>query len=719
LKRLLFIFAFHALVVVFLLSCQPGSPEGPPEKVTEQQSEAPSRRRVISRSMAVFEEKKKELNTPAGLTLTISVPKKRFYMGEPMPVTFTYEMQGEGKLEIWGGTYDRSGRISDINWYTSDAAGKSVPDPLEGWSLGGRGGGKGHYFTVTKGKPFSQTFYANEWLRFDRPGNYTIAVISWRISGCYKEFGVAANPIQIGITTIEESKLDRLISEYEETIPTGTTNWRKALSKEQGQALLFLRFLHHRKCFPLYFKCLIDRTELASPAMYGLFGYPDRGETLQLLEKEFARRDYRISSTGKYLYEKLYRIKNPSAATMYYLKPKPLEMLWNKLHEMAKGKTPSAKAVSILALTPAGEGKPEFSIELAKCLKDMPEQYLPEALRRLGLKKAPEVCSYVVPYLKHKDLEVRSKAVSALIKQDKNKYTPILLEDMMCEKQQYQGHTAYIEEMPAKYQKRLAKLLQHSDYNVQARAARLLRQYATSRELKDSLLTALDKTENHYMVKSNLLRALAKIDLAAARDHIIAHVKNGGHDLIDCLEPLIDQPEVEKLFLMVAVGDRAQYGARNILAKCGKLSLVPVLLDALAKKETPLTRCCNEVQLLEKVTGHLFEFTRKMKSAGRARAIEEWKSWWEKYKDKPEPERIKSNIEHYVLLLDIDDWLSATAHSKLRHVTGMKFEESQYIEVIEEAKPGHPAKRKVNTTKLKALWSQWWSENKDTFSPPG
>jgi hypothetical protein len=116
----------------------------------------------------------------ADLTLTLAVPKRHFFQGEEIDATLTFTNHSPHPYYTWMGGYDRSGRIPDITFHAQDTRGGEVADPI-GWYLSqmvGLGGGIGNY---TRLGSWSITLPVNQWLRFDRPGTYTLVASASRV----------------------------------------------------------------------------------------------------------------------------------------------------------------------------------------------------------------------------------------------------------------------------------------------------------------------------------------------------------------------------------------------------------------------------------------------------------------------------------------------------------------------------------------------------------
>jgi len=117
-----------------------------------------------------------------GLNLTLALPKDHFFRGEIIPATLTFTNRSNQTYRIWRQGYDyRSGRLSDTTFHATDGGGQPLPDPLD-WFFrndylfhGPRGG-------IDNLKIKQITVPANQWLRFDHAGIYTLQVISAQVS---------------------------------------------------------------------------------------------------------------------------------------------------------------------------------------------------------------------------------------------------------------------------------------------------------------------------------------------------------------------------------------------------------------------------------------------------------------------------------------------------------------------------------------------------------
>ncbi len=116
---------------------------------------------------------------PEGLDFKMTLPKDHFYQGEIIEATLYWRNNSKEPFHIWAGKYDRSGRITDLGFLAKDSIGNFMPDPAAWYFMkGGERGGAGQVDSLGT---WSFTLPVNQWLRFDKPGTYTIYAWSSRV----------------------------------------------------------------------------------------------------------------------------------------------------------------------------------------------------------------------------------------------------------------------------------------------------------------------------------------------------------------------------------------------------------------------------------------------------------------------------------------------------------------------------------------------------------
>jgi hypothetical protein len=116
------------------------------------------------------------------LTLRIPDGRRQFRPGEIIPIELEFSSAAPKRFTVDGATYDRSGRLT-IDEFAIDRI-DDVSDPMLDYfgSIGGYIGGGIRGMGVLGEKPFTVKLELNEWFRFDKPGRYTLAVKSRRVT---------------------------------------------------------------------------------------------------------------------------------------------------------------------------------------------------------------------------------------------------------------------------------------------------------------------------------------------------------------------------------------------------------------------------------------------------------------------------------------------------------------------------------------------------------
>lgn len=116
------------------------------------------------------------------LTLRLTDGRRQFRPGEIIPIELEFSSATPKRFTVDGATYDRSGRLM-IDEFVIDRI-DDVSDPMLDYfgSIDGYIGGGIRGIGVLGEKPFTVKLELNEWFRFDKPGVYTLAVKSGRVS---------------------------------------------------------------------------------------------------------------------------------------------------------------------------------------------------------------------------------------------------------------------------------------------------------------------------------------------------------------------------------------------------------------------------------------------------------------------------------------------------------------------------------------------------------
>jgi len=110
---------------------------------------------------------------PAGVHLTMTLPKTHYHMGEVITATLKFSNETAVVYHLAGPSGGRSGRVQDVAFRAKAEDGSFVSDPLQ-WYLENHflmGGGGG---TEKRLGDWGFSLAANQWLQFERPGTYQL-----------------------------------------------------------------------------------------------------------------------------------------------------------------------------------------------------------------------------------------------------------------------------------------------------------------------------------------------------------------------------------------------------------------------------------------------------------------------------------------------------------------------------------------------------------------
>jgi hypothetical protein len=121
-------------------------------------------------------------DSPIRLTLRLVDGRLQFRPGEIIAIELEFSSATTRRFTVDGATYDRSGRLT-IDEFVIDRI-DDLSDPMLDYfaSSGGHIGGGIRSMGRLGEKPFTVKLELNDWFRFDKPGRYTLAVKSRRVT---------------------------------------------------------------------------------------------------------------------------------------------------------------------------------------------------------------------------------------------------------------------------------------------------------------------------------------------------------------------------------------------------------------------------------------------------------------------------------------------------------------------------------------------------------
>jgi len=205
----------------------------------------------------------------------LTLPKDHYYQGEVIKAALAFSNSSTAPYHLWIGTYDRSGRIPDIGFCAVDAAGQPVSDPLAWYFLmGGIGGGLGNSKDLGD---WDITLPANQWLRFDKPGVYTIYAWSNRVQKGANEMGRSRTEPVTLVSDKTQITIEPLSPEKEKEIIETSRTAVAAGGDLAAPAVAQLRYLGTPASRTELLALLGDQ-RVAFDAMMGLCASPDPGQ---------------------------------------------------------------------------------------------------------------------------------------------------------------------------------------------------------------------------------------------------------------------------------------------------------------------------------------------------------------------------------------------------------------------------------------------------------
>ncbi len=152
---------------------------------------------------------------PEGVTLTLKLQKATFYQGEIIPATLVFTNTSATPYYVTTHSNDRSGRLKDTSFYAFDETGTQLADPLA-WLQRMFWVGGGMRSEQVLGE-WALTLTANQWLRFDQPGRYTLRVWNARVNpksyATQREADIplVSDPVAITITPLAAEEERQII----------------------------------------------------------------------------------------------------------------------------------------------------------------------------------------------------------------------------------------------------------------------------------------------------------------------------------------------------------------------------------------------------------------------------------------------------------------------------------------------------------------------------
>jgi hypothetical protein len=208
---------------------------------------------------------------PQGLHLKMTLPKDHFFQGEEIDATLDFsndDTSASYNLEV--------GYKPCAVFYASDEKGRPVPNPVK-WINDWFNSDLGGMFTFHKLGNYTLTLPANENVRFDQPGVYSLYASSTLNRGTPPTpspgaVDIVSDPLTINITPITSDQEQQVIAG---AIPIiSTVDSPSGLDESTRKGINELKYLQTPAARAELIK-LMNRPQLVEPAAWGLEASPD------------------------------------------------------------------------------------------------------------------------------------------------------------------------------------------------------------------------------------------------------------------------------------------------------------------------------------------------------------------------------------------------------------------------------------------------------------
>lgn len=668
------------------------------------------------RSWDEFEKIRATSRAPAGLTLTISTDSKEFFVGERIPVTFTYTNMSTQPVHVETSTYDRSGRLNNMKWFALGPGGKPAPDPLEGMLAGRMGGGISPLpRQIVNGESYVERFDANEWLWLGEPGQYEVAVASMRVGNVW---GLCSNRMKVSIRAPREGEVDSLVEQCTKRIdaepdPKG----RRSHSQEYEDAVSALRFLHSERAIPAYLKyCQYE--PLKSTMQMGLYGIPNTDASLPAFRESLRGEDIRIS---KGLYVRLYSKAHGLPLSPWDELDTPDEVT-SDLMKIVRQSTGTERLFGILAVDPSGLSKVEAQRlleQLPRLTRSQQDQVLSGRLWRAF----PELIRFSERYLDGRDSYMRVQVMASLLNTGEPRYASMYIDDLLSStprfgKRRSGGALSLSEELQLK----IAHGLNRVGANRATELVSLFRGNTALASTASHFKDAYDRFRDDEFLAGRLLDLWSQADPDGARQEVLDRLRKTprvvGQDVLKRYgrEPEVQRRLLDSVTTNPAVGmvphfsGSASDSALEILGDLGTTEAIPAILER-ARRNTSHPRPFNEAMALGKITGHLLFLAPDASVEEDRAAFAEWAKWWDEHKGLP-PERLReANTRHAIDLLGrTTDTLWMQADARLRELTGEDAAKltTDTMRLFHTMEPSEQERLRLEAHRA---WETWWQQH--------
>ncbi|MBV9670112.1 MAG: hypothetical protein JOZ43_04070, partial [Acidobacteriales bacterium] len=214
------------------------------------------------------------------LTLSLAGSQTTFHIAERIPILLSFTSAEPKRYELNMATYDRSGRMSYEQFFISPNSGWS--DPLYSYFHSARGFISGGLTTMRPLtiEPTLIPLDLNEWVRFDKPGEYQINISSSRVSDLRARVAshieLRSNTISIHIIPADPAWQQNKLREIQSVLASAPEP-NGIAPQPRRDAVADLRFLQSAAAIRLMTEHIRDdEPSLNFSCAFGLMGLPSK-----------------------------------------------------------------------------------------------------------------------------------------------------------------------------------------------------------------------------------------------------------------------------------------------------------------------------------------------------------------------------------------------------------------------------------------------------------
>jgi len=504
----------------------------------------------------------------------------RFRMGEVIPLKLSFTSSADKKYSINLATYDRSGRMHYEDFLVEPEAGWS--DPLKDYFSGGlymMGGLTSFDLLSAESKVISLDL--NEWVRFDRPGEYVLRVVSRRVglasggnpfggSGMGTE--LRSNELRLTILPADkawqQATLKKAGAALAATPSGGGTSSPAARAEEVQTALKTLRYLGTSDAARELARHMRGEDAHAdSECMFGLFGSPFRDAALAEMRRLLAAPDHPVSPNFLYAMTGLMRGGDTTPEARVEEDRRNQETIRGELLGVISQKQGKALALTLNTILEAGGyagGKtqrldPQMVARVAAVFDQLPTEKQMAILEgRWELIKGPEFLpvlrklalpfqEFSVPNEWHayNSLHVSGAALRHWYELKPEEARPVVIQEIIRPRPRYGANVLGLlpeETLPEVEQTLAEHFAAESDSYAEEYIASLLHRYATAAVLPQ-VLPVVDEHVGKWAcaIQTPALAYLLRVDPAQARPRLEAAMAARGEEYSACNHSLLTE----------------------------------------------------------------------------------------------------------------------------------------------------------------------------------